>query len=1212
MALSEARKAKLKELELTRGGVAFVSERSRVTPTPTIIISLGGLGGRTLNVLKGKFRSKIGESDHIYFRVIDTDKEDANNLLRYREDGTLSFSGNMEAEEIIELYDDAIAKLLAPANCPAYIRNWLNDELLGKKLDDKGAQQRRQIGRAMLANDTIYNNVRAKLQSIILDAIKKAGANGNVDVIVLAGISGGTGSGTIIDMTYMLHDIFSSVGNENYQISGYIYTPDAQFTEPKIAQNESLKLSLKQNGYAALKEIDYFMNIEETGSTYKLSLGTREVTSSKNIFRSCTLVSGYVSGGGMNPPAVTIGRLTDQLMDMLTDIEIRTDDGPAQMSSSIMCNADKMLSAWIQTHPDRKLYHRYASYKYQVLGYNSVVVPRDEILAYCVNRIYEAVIKEFKDFTRVNKEMMRQVYSNTNIISPDAFMSYAIGINSSNPINRMLISDGGYTKKEIKNNPMIAYWDARNMAESEKLKINAAYQAALENALFGALKKEIDKIFEKYGPYVALKAIEHKHDELGIGDPNEPFPGIIEMLKIQSDKFIERKNTALASYTAGGETNIKQAADRVRNSIKLNHSADIAAYVTVCCEQAVTDVIDPILFEKISNALHNVAVRMTEYNNELFDTYTRILTEVQNLLNKDGQYFAVGITKDNSFSVDIIKSGEEQTEKLQKYLDSFISNVSVQELANNFIKAMRDNKEKWLAQNSENNFDVVGEVRRLMDECLIKNQMKDDIIEKFVTVAYSPMDLTPSLLDSVWNDNTPDGTKMTALKTAAKQIYTELINGAQPMANSGGVIALSEFSQQAYVSSLTETPNLTELLNNIIDAHDGFRAANSNSKDKFIFTRQYMSLPMYILLGMNDYNQAYVDYPSAGRHMDEKGQNWGRFQNPYTIDSVALKLQSNERPAQDIEKYPDYQILMDVQRKAKDGIEKYGFVNIVRDGTGLCKLYLQDITSVPEDMVQFKADLYRAALNDNNLDIIAFMKDNGFVINPIEVLKGQMDVDFTVTSFDQANPNDMATCYKDIPVPVPDIYKWLRKSVKYIDILDKDTKIFEDIYDSVNRAEKNKKIMKRYSEAVETFAYAVRTGMVKQDENNEKFWKYENGSGVISVNLGKYKAFDRKYYLYHVFSSFYTLDDSRLKVFNEKAGKRIDNGEEIEYGFVKKHISDILSDRNLGDRSAIEDINKEAADQNVTEHYEITDRVEDKGNPYKILERFYKLLQSSM
>ena len=73
MPLSEEQRQKLKELELKRGGVAFAREKTSVTPVPTVIISLGGLGAKTLNMLKGKFSRQIGSSNHVYFRMIDTD-----------------------------------------------------------------------------------------------------------------------------------------------------------------------------------------------------------------------------------------------------------------------------------------------------------------------------------------------------------------------------------------------------------------------------------------------------------------------------------------------------------------------------------------------------------------------------------------------------------------------------------------------------------------------------------------------------------------------------------------------------------------------------------------------------------------------------------------------------------------------------------------------------------------------------------------------------------------------------------------------------------------------------------------------------------------------------------------------------------------------------------------------------------------------------------
>ena len=162
MALSPTKKEKLKELELERGGVAFVSERSSVTPTPTVIISLGGLGAKTLNALKGKFTRQNGKSDHVYFRMIDTDGDEFNNLLKVKNDGTVNPTGNLEQEEGISLYDSAIANILMPGTIPPNIKNWLNSELLGIKLENNGAQQVRQIGRAMLTNDVSYSNLKTK------------------------------------------------------------------------------------------------------------------------------------------------------------------------------------------------------------------------------------------------------------------------------------------------------------------------------------------------------------------------------------------------------------------------------------------------------------------------------------------------------------------------------------------------------------------------------------------------------------------------------------------------------------------------------------------------------------------------------------------------------------------------------------------------------------------------------------------------------------------------------------------------------------------------------------------------------------------------------------------------------------------------------------------------------------------------------------------
>ena len=321
--------------------------------------------------------------------------------------------------------------------------------------------------------------------------------------------------------------------------------------------------------------------------------------------------------------------------------------------------------------------------------------------------------------------------------------------------------------------------------------------------------------------------------------------------------------------------------------------------------------------------------------------------------------------------------------------------------------------------------------------------MQTDIIEKFIVAAYNDRNLTADAVNKAWNDNTPGGMKMQALTSASNAIYRELTSGAQLMANSP-LIEADEYPENYYISILNDTPQLKIILSNRIQQQEGAEAAISDSRNRFIVTQQYTALPMYILHEMDEYNEQYVQHPSVGRHMDENQQDWTRFQNPYTIDQVALDLEQKGRAAQEIENYRDYQILLDVQKKTLDGLKKYKFIELRTGAKGKSPdLFLYEVREKPQDMDGFKKQLHEATINNPDLNVLEFMKANGFDINPVLVAKGEMDIDFSILSFE--NLNDPEGNYLAVPVPIPDIYKWLRRSVRYMDILDRNTKIFEEL-----------------------------------------------------------------------------------------------------------------------------------------------------------------------
>ena len=1217
MALSQIKKDKLKELELNRNGVAFVSEKSHVKPNPTIIISLGGLGAKTVNMLKGKFEREIGQSDKVFFRILDADVEDTDKVCKIKKDGTKNndLNAHMDAGETIPLYDPIISQLLYKESIPQNIKAWLNPALIGTPLRNDGAQQTRQIGRAMLVNDTVYHNIRTKFHTVINKAISKANEiNGNVDVIVIAGISGGTGSGTIIDIPYMIHDIFNELGFIKYTLAGYIYTPDAQFEVEGIKNNENIKLNLQTNGYAALKEIDYFMNIEETGSNYSLKLGVGEVNSNRNIFSACTLISGYSETGGINSLDLTMGRLTDQLMDMLTDISFVDASGqPVQLAHSLMSNASPMLKAWFINHPNRKDFHRYASYKYQVLGYNAIKIPRDEILAYCVNKIYENVLTEFTNFKNVNKKMLDEVYATTSIDNIVSVRQMVLTLNPNDPINRNIIIDEPIKKNMVKNNQMYGYSLASNLAGYYAQKITNAYRSQFEQKLYDELSKQVDRIFNTYGPFVALKAIKHQSIEKGIGDPNdEPFSGIEEQLLNLSDIFRQQAKKAKNTYTNGGQQKVIQLANNATGFT--SGKKEMNEYKDTCAKLAVINIIDAPLYDMIADGLYNVAVEINRLNNEIFDVYTSVLTEIQKILNQDGQYFSQSskqtIGNTTNYSINILASGEEKAKRLEKYLESFISTVSVQELAQNFIETMRNNREKWIAQNNEDDFDVVSEVRELMDQCLTHNNMKTDIIEKFVAVAYNSQDITAEELDAIWSDNSPGSPKMDALNAAALEIYNALENGAKTLAQSTG-ISFKQFTSQVYMGTLADTPLLSKILAEMI-IQRGNTPATSNAKNKFIVTQRYVNLPMYILKGMEKLDEYYNQNPSAGRHMDENNEYWTRFPNPYTIDSVAKDISARNEVYEVIENNSDYKFLMKVKQEVDLGIDYLKSIDLsINPQTNKWEMKLMDIVREPE-LDTFKAALTKKIKRNQEINLIEFMKENGYVINEVLVSIGDTDIDLSIRDLERDVSGNDALKYQDLPVPIADMYKWIRKSIKYMDIIEKNNPKFQKIHDLIEEITKSVNENRQFIDNVETFAFCLRTGLVKQKESDKNVWMYLNGKDPVTVNLNIAKSFDRKYYLYNVFKQFTKTDPNRLAMLKRQAINLIESSQQVDYQTILEHIKFVLSNEDLGDPFKWEDINDEAFLQGVAEKYCITDEEFDDANPAKDLLRFYKLILTNM
>ena len=118
------------------------------------------------------------------------------------------------------------------------------------------------------------------------------------DVIVI-GIAGGTGSGTVVDLVYLTRYFLQRLLPNAYSrvnFYGYLLLPSA------CGEMVTDTTTGNQNAYAALKEIDYYMTINARGEHFVMDYGTplaRGVEIESNIFDFCTLVEGVGANGAV-------------------------------------------------------------------------------------------------------------------------------------------------------------------------------------------------------------------------------------------------------------------------------------------------------------------------------------------------------------------------------------------------------------------------------------------------------------------------------------------------------------------------------------------------------------------------------------------------------------------------------------------------------------------------------------------------------------------------------------------------------------------------------------------------------------------------------------------------------------------------------------------------------------------------------------------------
>ena len=284
---------------------------------PLLVIGLGGTGADILLTIKRMFAERF---------TLPRD-ENGNPIPVPRRtdylaiDSSKATFNSFEQSESLDISVNGLDNILAPDKRDVLLnpceRAWL-DPKLNAASNGIGAGTYRQAARLMLSRNysRVYNTLKTKLTRLAsVGAGIASPPTMRMNVVIVTGICGGTGSGTFLDVAQIVRKVLAddaALAKMNKRITGYIVMPDISCAHV-TSGGEPMQASLKANGYAALKELDFWMNVgtHKTPYTIRYSDAPGDAcTWNMPPFDACILMSGTTVKGDLYQNSYDVMRTT--------------------------------------------------------------------------------------------------------------------------------------------------------------------------------------------------------------------------------------------------------------------------------------------------------------------------------------------------------------------------------------------------------------------------------------------------------------------------------------------------------------------------------------------------------------------------------------------------------------------------------------------------------------------------------------------------------------------------------------------------------------------------------------------------------------------------------------------------------------------------------------------------------------------------------------
>ena len=1236
----------INELSAVSGGslVKHIKKLRLTRSRSVLFVGLGGLGSTTINEIKKIYSSEFEVAENIKFLAVDTDTTAQEKVSITHEGGMLT------EDELFQIFDeDSINLLIAP---PPEVNSWIG-KLTPTALESTGVQGVRQIGRIMLCGTQKYLELKRRIISKINDIHSPSTP---INVVLIAGVSGGTGSGTFIDVAYMIQDILlTKRTNQDDEVTfwGAFYTPDVQKHVPEIEESAAKWDGLCRNGYAAFKELDYFMNngSHKLGADEIYSLtapGGIKVKSSAPLFDQGKV---FIIGpnGNLNEVDEIVNAASRGLLNMFQNVDAV--GGSQAIISNFSNMAKTVLPNWRKKNvglpisgKDEDLmgienteFPAFMNYSYSSFGYSAVYFPRDEIMAYCANEVLTQVYSVWTDVKCLNQKNVYhwvnqyKLGSNAQIVSA---IKQRMAIDG-NAIRINKVSDAGSWPK------VTMYLLGRGKVSDTGITMTCA-KDKVDNAIAPfkteAAKKTIAEDIAKkftaylssssfvgsYGPFAAIATLTGYNEIRGCCDN-------LEDLKIKLNEDIKK-----------AEEKLEEAEDTMRGQAQLLENdkdptdAEVDTFIDSCFEYS-SAYLDSIIYSEIlSGVLDLISKNLMDFNNKTFKIYVPIMKSLIDMLNNDATFFAdynhSYYDNGQTFGMDAygISESNEKRNKFIKLFKGYINSEETQKIAFKFARSMFDaeSREKW-SSFEDHPQELANEIRSIFVDFF--KPFVNDLLQKFIVLAYSESlngDLTPEKLDEIWNS--AEGTREreirdNAIGRAASAIADVLQSDGKILANvEGGAAMLNKLDKTVSIILIDQMDELNNAIIARMKTKPSVGYINDDYKSVIYSVRFSSPIAIPLVKNFNQFAQEYFNSDNdrdtaAGRHLDEHEQNWARYlPELYGVDTYDY-YEARERKDLLLENTDDNDRI--VYSEIKDAV-KFCLDNgliYYDDSVDKCFKLIYNISST-DDFASF-ANVYFDKLQRNSelrlIDCLSFVEKNYHSVSYkiLDLISNNSPLYSRQTSVSD-DPRKYSNLVRIVRLNMSYIKKVLNTYKENVDnginVAGSILEIMSTQKERVLIANKNKSSSDKYSVMVKLFADMLLCGLVKFDDK-ENIWYYKRKPEGEWYELCKFKkisnSLDKLSKLYIAFASgIWNLSDEICAIVRKNCDALMDEGIWKQCpDFVKqaKELlnSDLMTEDLESERN--EKINELVTSSRYSECYNIPTQFDGTSSVYDNLKRFY-------